>query len=410
MKSKFSRGLWATLPVFALSTLTTSVQATEFETSGKVAVEHRQFFDEGAYSGQLKEGQTSFMVEPELYWSWGDGQSSLTFKPFYRKDQEDDERSHFDIRELAYVYAADDWELRVGVRKEFWGVTEFQHLVDVVNQTDSVESFDGEEKLGQPMVNLSLVKDWGILDLYLLTGFRERTFAGEDGRFRAPLVVNTDDVLYESSAKENHLDLAVRWSHTIGDADVGAYIFQGTNRDPILTPGSFENGQPTEFIQYYNQMTQFGFDGQLIVDDWLWKFEAIYRDTDQEDYWASQAGFEYTYVGVMDSDADLGWLMEYGWDSRGSGTLTEPGGTFQNDLFAGARLAFNDVQSTEVLMGFGTDLDHSSTSFLIEASRRIGESFVATLDVRLFDGDKAIDPISAIEKDDQLQFSLEWYF
>ena len=62
--------------------------------------------------------------------------------------------AHGDIRELAYVHASDDWELRLGIRKEFWGVTEFQHLVDVINQTDGVEDFDGEDKLGQQMVNL----------------------------------------------------------------------------------------------------------------------------------------------------------------------------------------------------------------------------------------------------------------
>jgi len=33
--------------------------------------------------------------------------------------------------------------------------------------------------------------------------------------------------------------------------------------------------------------------------------------------WATLAGFEYTYVGILNSVADLGILMEYSWDSRG---------------------------------------------------------------------------------------------
>ena len=52
------------------------------------------------------------------------------------------------------------------MRREFWGVTETAHRVDILNQTDQVESFDGEDKLGQPMVNFSWSKDWGTLDLY----------------------------------------------------------------------------------------------------------------------------------------------------------------------------------------------------------------------------------------------------
>ena len=69
--------------------------------------------------------------------------------------------------------------------------------MDIINQTDQVDQVDGEEKLGQPMINLSLVRDWGIVDLFVLPGFRERTYAGEEGRPRTPLPVS-DDAVYES--------------------------------------------------------------------------------------------------------------------------------------------------------------------------------------------------------------------
>ncbi|MDD7885073.1 hypothetical protein [Flavivirga sp. 57AJ16] len=42
-------------------------------------------------------------------------------------------------------------------------MTESNHLVDIINQTDAVETFDGEEKLGQPMVQLS----WGTDNIIL---------------------------------------------------------------------------------------------------------------------------------------------------------------------------------------------------------------------------------------------------
>ena len=61
-------------------------------------------------------------------------------------------------------------------------------------------------------------------------------------------------------------------------------------------------------------------------------------------------------------------------------------------------------------MGFGLDLDHDSTSFLVEGSRRFGESLVASLDIRLFKGDEPKDPLSALAEDGHLQLTLEWYF
>lgn len=385
----------------------------EFEVSGNIAVEHRYFFKEALYPEQFSHNQSSISVEPELYWEWNGGNDSVIFTPFYRVDNQDENRTHGDIRELAYVHAGDDWELRAGIRKEFWGVTEFQHLVDVINQTDGVEDFDGEDKLGQQMINLSGVSELGIVDLFLLPGFRERSYAGEEGRLRGPLVVDNNNVSYESSAGQQHLDFAVRWAHSFGDFDLGVYWFHGTNRDPYLSPTSQEtapNVVQYSLKQHYAQMDQLGIDVQATLGDWLWKFETISRETDLEDYWATQGGFEYSFIGVFDTNLNLGLLMEHSWDSRGEVELGEQGSLLQNDLFLGARLAFNDMQSSELLMGVGGDLDHNAFSFLVEANRRFGDNFMVSFDLRLLQSNNESDLLYSLSNDDHAQLSLAWYF
>ena len=412
----FEKLLLASFLVIIILLMPSFSKASEFELSGKVGFEQRYFLNEGQYDNQLTHTQASLYIEPELYWSWDDGVSSITFKPFYRIDERDEERTHGDIRELSYIYVGDNWEIRAGIRKEFWGVTEFQHLVDVINQTDGIEGFDGEDKLGQQMLNLSLVKNWGIIDIYLLPGFREQTFAGNNGRLRSAYVVDDNNVRYESSAKENHLDFAARWSHSVDVFDMGVYWFHGTNRDPILSlqfTNDIAGTKPSEQVklqQHYVQMDQLGFDIQATIDDWLWKFEGIYRSTNSNNFWATQAGFEYTYVGILDSNADLGWLVEYAWDSRGEGDAEKAGSAMQNDLFFGARLALNDIQSTEMLMGVGSDLEHNAFSLLVEANRRLGESVKISLDLRLMQSSEPTDILNALKKDDHIQLSLEWYY
>lgn len=378
--------------------------AADFSYSGRVGAELRAFFDDPAFAGQEQNSNVSAMVEPEFVWQSDDGAHAINFKPFFRVDQHDDERTHGDIRELAWEYYADDWELRAGVRKVYWGVTEFQHLVDVINQTDGVEDIDGEDKLGQPMINLSLVRDWGIVDVFILPGFRERTFPGEEGRLRAGVLIDTDNALYEDCDEESHVDFALRWTHTLGDYDVGVHAFNGTQRDPTFVDVD-DNGN-TVLRPFYAQMTQVGVDLQATIESWLWKFEAIHRDTDDDDYLASQAGLEYTFYGVRGGDADLGVLVEYGWDERGE----DGGSSFQNDVSVGARLALNDVNSTELLAGFIRDLDYDSLSFQMEASRRFGESWKLSLDARVFSPDDERDPLTAFDKDSHLQFTAEYYY
>lgn len=398
-KQLLSAGLTALL-------LSGSVQAEEvfFEATGKLSGEFRGYIDEGKFAGQDYQTGTSLTIEPELFWELNGGDDIVTFTPFYRIDQHDDERTHGDIRELSWIHVADDWELRTGLRRVFWGVTEFNHLVDVINQTDGVEDSDGEDKLGQPMVNLSLVKDWGIVDLFVLPGFRERTFAGDEGRLRSGLVVDTDNARYESGDGDQHIDTAVRWSQSFDLFDVGLYWFNGTNRDPRFEVG-MKNAVPV-LIPVYEQMDQIGFDGQATIDSWLWKLELLWRDTSAEQYAAMQAGVEYTFYGVAESSVDLGVLAEYGWDERGK----KADASFQNDLFIGSRITLNDEASTEFLAGVGYDIDYQSHSLFAEASSRFGSNWKISLDARFFDAGDSQDPLVNIEQDDMVQLTADYYF
>ncbi len=114
-----------------------ALPAAEFDLAGQVAFEGRLFPQDALRDG-LYRGNASVWAAPELYGEWKDGDHTVTFTPFGRVDQHDPRRTPFDIRELTYQYAARGWELRTGIRKVFWGVTESNHLVDIINQTDLV--------------------------------------------------------------------------------------------------------------------------------------------------------------------------------------------------------------------------------------------------------------------------------
>ncbi len=364
---------------------------------GQVNVEHRQFFESGA-QGQENQ-QSSLTIEPELYWQFQGGDASFTFKPFVRLDSLDENRTHADIRELLYFQLIGDYEIQAGIGKVYWGVTESQHLVDVINQTDTIESIDREDKLGQPMVHLSAVKEWGILEGFVLPYFREQTYTGEDGRFRAPLVID-DNATYESSAEEHHIDLAVRYSQSYDDWDLGLSVFSGTNRDPYL----IQSG--SQLVPHYAQMTQLGLDAQGIIGDWLLKLEAIHRDS-EEKHTAMTSGFEYTWVGPLESFWDVGLIAEYLYDSRDQQAPTPS----QNDLFIGTRLALNDQSGTEVLVGITQDLDDSQSRIgKLEASSRINNSWKWRLDAWWFESESHSDPVYLYRNDDVIELALEYYF
>ncbi len=372
------------------------------ELTGWILTESRFFPSEPAHQDQARHS-TSLALQPDFYNRF-DGGSSITLVPFYRYDNVDPERTHFDIREMNYNLVLDDIEFRIGVGKVFWGATEFVHLVDVVNQTDLVENPDGEDKLGQPMVQLILPFDWGALDLFVLPYFRERTFPGNEGRFRGSIPVDTDGARYEHPDEERHVDIAARLSGTVGILDLGLSWFHGTSRDPTFLPGNSPDGSAI-LIPFYEQIEQSSVDLQAVAGEWLWKLETLWRSGQDGSFTALAGGVEYTFSGVFESRLDLGIITEYTYDSRGSDSTS----AFQDDIMLGLRLGLNDFAGTELLFGYIHDADLGSRVIRLEGSRRVGDSMKLAMEAGAFLDIDPADVLYDLRNDDYLSVMLSYF-
>ena len=387
-------------PFIFLLILFVNVEAHQIR--GKVSIQTRLFLNDPIHSGQ-EDHSFSLTAAPEYFHQFDDG-SLFPFLPFIRVDATDSERTHFDIRDLSYIWSQGGFELRVGVRKEFWGVVESIDLVDIINQTDLVESPFGEEKLGQPMVNLSYSDVWGTFDFFLLPYFRERTFPGKKGRLRLGLVVDTDQPLFESAAEENHIDFAFRYFHTIQKLDIGVSHFVGTSRDPIARIG-IKDG---EFVirPFYEQISQTGVDLLLVTGNWIWKFEGIYRDASvSTDYFAMVGGLEYVFDGIGGTGMDLGVFLEYLYDDRGDKLSATEG-----DFLVGLRLAFNDVRGTSVLVAVTQDRDTDARFPVLIATTRLSDHWRFSMEYRGFMNQPREDIFLDLRDDDFFKMELAYYF
>ena len=379
--------------------------AAGWEFRGETGLEGRYFTQASPYEAADYSTNSSLYLKGEVFHEWNNRDDQFIFIPYARVDENDSERTYADIRELSWIHVGSGWESRVGIRKVFWGVTEGRHLVDIINQTDLVDQVDGEEKLGQPMLNLSTVRDWGIVDLFVLPGFRERTYAGEEGRPRTPLPVS-DHARYESGAEDKRVDVAFRYQQYFNNGlELALSHFSGTSREPLLLPealspqqlqsllltGSLPAGSDPELVPLYNVIDQTGLELQYLNNGWLWKLEAITRSGQGDRFTALDGGFEYTQVGVLDSAADLGWLLEYLWEDRDE-LLASP---FQDDVLLATRFTFNDVASTEILAGVIYDLENDEKAINLESSRRFGNNLKASLEARFYTD--TAKPLSASE-------------
>lgn len=398
---------------------------------GSLTGEFRLFPNDPLYSGQHGHN-VSLSFQPEYYHEWEETNERVVFSPFLRIDQHDNRRSHGDIRELYWHKKFPRWELRLGFQKVFWGVVESQNLVNIINQVDAIEGVASDAKLGQPMVHVSWVPEWGTIDGYWMPYFRERSSPGRQGRFRAPVVIDGDSARYESRLSEWHSDFALRYSHYFGHLDVAISHFIGTSRDPrylaqiggltFTSSSVWANLTGTQIdspilkllskipsarlIPYYDQINQTGLELQYIVGGWALKLEAIHRSGQERTYTAATGGLEYTLYSIFKSPLDATVILEYLWDSRGDDALTP----FANDIFAGTRISFNDVQSTIIQGGVIVDVKTQAIALALEASRRLGNDWRISFTSGLFANIPANDILTTAKKDDYIQAELTWFF
>ena len=352
---------------------------TEFNL--EVELSDRLFFQEGLYPGQ-EQNYLSIAATPEFLYEWAGGVHSIKFMGFGRLDQYDKKRTHADIRELYWQTYKGNSELSVGVKKIFWGKTESAHLVDIINQTDQVESFDGEAKLGELMVHFSQITNAGTFEFFVLPYFRIREFPARKGRLRPGsedgFVFYGADVPFQSTDKESSPSVATRWSHYVGKFDFGVSYFHGTGREPIIT-------DLTTFNAIYGIIDQVGLEVQATTGPVLIKLESIVRQNKFQDVMALATGFEYTFGNVNGKGLDIGVLAEYLYDDRDDLALNG----LQSDIFSGIRLGFNDTQDSQVLMGSIFDLNRTTEAYFIEAKRRVKSTWSAEVEARIFNN---VDP------------------
>lgn len=371
---------------------------------GYAGAESRFFFSEPAYPGQPAHANLSVVAQPGGTFVLGERVVASGLVRF-RLDQSDPHRSYADLREAVVQFDHGPSTLRLGVNTVFWGTTESRHLVNIINQTDFLDGWDGDEKYGQLMGLLTHdLGRYGLLDVFLMSWFRPQRYPSGEGRPGVPVTIWYDRPIYESGQERWNVDWAARWSHALGQLDWALSYFRGTSRQPQLM--SEESGSETVWVPRYDLIDQGGLELQWTRGAWLWKAESIVRIGQGPSFAAVTLGFEHTTFGAFGGDMDLGAILEYNYDARDNQTIN----IYDEDLFGALRLSLNDVQGTEVLVGALVDVQSGVTVGQLDASRRLTDRWALELTGRLFSAADDEDPVYWFRQDDYVQLLVEYHY
>ena len=250
------------------------------------------------------------------------------------------------------------------------------------------------------MFKISYDEDWGLLDIYALIGFRERTFSGIKGRLRMPMTIDSDNPIYQSSLKNKRVDFAIRWSNYYDELEVALSHFSGTSREPRY----LQSRKDLSMISpLYELIDQTGIEMQYLWGSLAIKAEVISRSGQEDRFTAATYGFEYTQVGILDTRIDLGWVIEANHDDR----------LESSPAVVGTRITLNDIADTQVLSGFIYNERSEELGFLLEASRRIGNCCSISIEGMYFDDtnedNNQFKLFQFFKEDDFLRIELIYY-
>lgn len=378
---RLSHSSYALLLSLWMSTGATQAGDWNTQWQGNIQLQNRSFFH-GPTGAQRDQFQYSYAVAPQLRSIALSGDQIITGKLFYRKDFTDDVRTHWDIRELKFDQRMDDTVITWGVDRVFWGKTESQNLVDVINQYDGVEGAFTEEKLGQPMIRVRHIAESGVLEAYYLPYSRQATYAGSHGRLRTKPGIDGDHAQYRQGTKQWYPGVALRWEPDMHELDIGLSMFHGLSREPPFTP--IDHNGESRFAPVYSAITQIGLDIQYVADQTLYKLEGIYRRGQldlalfKRNYAAVTLGLEHTIGGFLQGPGDFGLIIEYNRDGLGKRSIN----ILEDDVVLGLRYSLNDVADTYLLATVALDRIFDSRLYNVKLTRRVGESL--KLSVELF--------------------------
>ena len=355
------------------------------------------FYPENA-DGTASEGRS---VEVKIDAFHDFDESRIVGEFIVREDEKDSGRRITEARQAYFRTPFAGFDVFLGNRQEFWGKAESKNVVDLINQSDAAANEGKSGKLGALSISAERYVDIGDLQLWYISGFREKTFNDSDAHPSSGLTVNSAQ--YARKDGKDADDFAVRLSSFAGDWDLAGSVFYGTARDPILTVAF--GGKALN--PYYALQKSIGLEAQYTGDATLLKWESLHGTQSSligtHNFSAAVAGIEYTYYRSFETKLDIGLIGEVQHDDRPQAAANQFG-------VAGVRLVFNDIADSNILFLLSADSKMDQSIVSLEASQRINDVTSVKLTSQFYNARTATSAYGQLSDDDAVTLTLNMFF
>jgi hypothetical protein len=362
-----------------------------------LAATGRYYFNEHDKNHTV-ENQLSHGVKAEAKFNYKFDQLKFNSHIFTNWNSADESRRYSDIREANISFRHNELTFGAGINTFFWGVSESINVVNVLNQSDMLESIDGKVKLGQTFVSVKTRIINNDVSFYYLPSFTEQDFP-ERPSYGLPVY---DGALYEDNKKRG--GFAARSLFYVDQLEFAVSYFNGTRRSPLLIK---QASIPSHLIPYYLQTENLMFDGVYLAEDFTLKLEAKMGREEHSGFITANFGIEYPSYAFSNYIEEIVFIAEYVFDDRGLSSETHG----QNDLFIGAKFDFGDNKSGRVRTLYSYDFDYRGQYAEISYQYRLNDYFrIQVKAMKVLTAEPNDRRLYALTGEEFVKFSLHYAF
>jgi hypothetical protein len=238
----------------------------------------------------------------------------------FLEDSSNDNRDYTKVNEFYIEGEYANYLIKLGRDVRFWGALELHNISDIYNIKNDKYQFDKDKKVGTDGISMSYYFD------------------------------NEDELTLIYAKKDDISNQFIKYSATRD-------ILDGLDLSFIYN----KNSDAKSYLTY----------NTLLNNDTLYKLEYSHSEINNKKYYQNGVGIEHTLYGIRNGK-DLGVLVEY----YKSDDVTK---TYQDDMFLGSRITFNDVDSSDILVGVIQDRDDKKKSYSFEYNTRFLDSVKTTV-------------------------------
>ena len=410
--------------VVLIGILFSSSLYSEVSSQGNITFENRIFEDD---KNSLTTDQNN-SISTDLEVAIEKNSLSSRAKVFSRTDIRDLNRDVLYVSEAYLKWQGDTQSVSVGAHKFNWSSNEAFHPLDSVNSRNFDGNFENAEKIGEPSLVYKFESDNYFIDLVYLPSLTIPILPSSSNRLSfsssnlsTPFWADDSGSLNTSDwVAHGYSQYFVKWTGDYLGSDITVTYLEHLSRENVIIAlNPFSLTAHAIFVP----VKELGLGVQKVFSEWIVKLELLNRDFLESNEIAlgslvvkqDIADHSVVAIGITHSGGgESTFILEYqkvlGVDTEVSQSLN----AFQNDILLAWRLAFNNINGSEIFASFIYDLEKEEESlFNFSFTSRLTDVWKYTTGVRVYSSMSSSAVPNGFEnfkESDHLFFNLSRYF